>query len=87
MGAEEAAAEKAAARQAAAAAGTAEGPDGATGGGGAAAIADGSEMRAREGWARVELAKLCLTEIAPEYVSLRRGRRPRGREEEGRRGV
>ena len=27
------------------------------------------EMRARIGWARAELAKLCLTEVAPEHVS------------------
>lgn len=25
-------------------------------------------MRAREGWARMELAKLCLTEVAPDHV-------------------
>lgn len=31
--------------------------------------ADASGMRAREGWARVELAKLCMTGIAPEHVS------------------
>lgn len=32
-----------------------------------AAVADNG-MRAREGWARAELAKLCLTGVSPEYV-------------------
>lgn len=33
----------------------------------ATAAANGG-MRAREGWARAELAKLCLMEVAPEHV-------------------
>lgn len=42
----------------------------AAGGGAAAGASAGGDdgMRAREGWARAELAKLCLTEVTPEYV-------------------
>ena len=43
------------------------------GGGGAAGAGKGADddgMRAREGWARAELSKLCLAEVAPEYVRL-----------------
>lgn len=35
---------------------------------GAGAVVDDDGMRAREGWARAELSKLCLAEVAPEYV-------------------
>lgn len=42
-----------------------------TGAGAAAAVGgDDDGMRAREGWARAELSKLCLMEVAPEYVRL-----------------
>lgn len=39
--------------------------------GAAGAVVPGGDddgMRAREGWARMELSKLCLTEVAPDYV-------------------
>lgn len=40
-----------------------------SGGAGATAVGgDDDGMRAREGWARAELSKLCLMEVAPEYV-------------------
>lgn len=41
-----------------------------TGSGAAAVGGDDDGMRAREGWARAELSKLCLMEVAPEYVRL-----------------
>ncbi len=42
---------------------------GGNGGAAAGASAGGDDgMRAREGWARAELAKLCLAGVAPEYV-------------------